>query len=63
MFGANLGGNITPIGSASTVVAVTIMKKNDLKITFLGFVELGIVFTVVQLALASAYLFILQQLL
>ncbi|MCH8805653.1 MAG: hypothetical protein IH986_06145 [Planctomycetes bacterium] len=36
VFGANLGGNMTPIGSASTVVACTIMKKHGLKI---GFVE------------------------
>jgi Na+/H+ antiporter NhaD/arsenite permease-like protein len=60
VFGANLGGNITPIGSASTVVAVTIMKKNKLKITFLEFVKIGIVFAAVQLVLASGYLFVLE---
>jgi Na+/H+ antiporter NhaD/arsenite permease-like protein len=27
IFGANLGGNITPIGSASTLVAVTVIHK------------------------------------
>jgi Na+/H+ antiporter NhaD/arsenite permease-like protein len=61
VFGANLGGNITPIGSASTVVAVTIMKKNGLKVTFLEFVKVGVVFALVQLVLASGYLLILQQ--
>ncbi|RMF82576.1 MAG: hypothetical protein D6744_05930 [Planctomycetota bacterium] len=60
VFGANLGGNVTPIGSASTVVAVTIMKKHKLKIGFLEFVKLGVVFAGVQLALASGYLFVLK---
>ena len=63
VFGANLGGNITPIGSASTVVACTIMKKHGLKVTFLGFVKVGAVFAVAQLALASGYLLILQAIL
>ncbi len=63
VFGANLGGNITPIGSASTVVAVTIMKKNKLKITFLEFVRIGAIFALVQLVLASGYLLILQRVL
>ena len=30
IFGANLGGNITPIGSASTLVAVTIIHKSGI---------------------------------
>ena len=63
VFGANLGGNITPIGSASTVVAVTIMKKHQLKVGFLQFVKIGIVFATVQLVLASVYLLILQRVL
>jgi len=63
VFGANLGGNITPIGSASTVVACTIMKKHDMKITFMGFVKIGAVFAIAQLLLASAYLWVLQYLL
>ena len=60
VFGANLGGNITPIGSASTVVAVTILKKHDMKIGFTEFVRLGGTFAVVQLALASGYLWVLS---
>jgi len=63
VFGANLGGNITPIGSASTVVAVTIMKKNDVKITFIEFVKIGALFAAVQLVLASGYLFVLRAIL
>ncbi len=52
VFGANLGGNLTPIGSASTLVAVTIMHKNDLKISFAGFVKKAVPYAGVQLLLA-----------
>ena len=37
--GVNLGGDLTPIDSASTLVAVTIMHKHDLLISFMGFVK------------------------
>ena len=60
IFGANLGGNITPIGSASTLVAVTIMHKHDLPLSFMGFVKAAIPFAVVQIILAVLYvLFVL----
>ncbi len=60
IFGANLGGNITPIGSASTLVAVTIMHKHDLPISFLGFVKTAIPYAIVQIILAALYvLFVL----
>ncbi|MCH9057341.1 MAG: hypothetical protein IIB55_01795 [Planctomycetes bacterium] len=62
IFGANLGGNITPIGSASTLVAVTLMHRYKLRITFMGFVSRAIVFALVQLVLASVYLMILARL-
>jgi Na+/H+ antiporter NhaD/arsenite permease-like protein len=55
IFGANLGGNITPIGSASTLVAVTIIHKNKLPMSFASFVKLAIPFALAQLALAVAY--------
>ena len=55
IFGANLGGNLTPIGSASTLVAVTIMHKNKLEINFLGFVRHALFFALVQIILASVY--------
>jgi Na+/H+ antiporter NhaD/arsenite permease-like protein len=55
VFGANLGGNITPIGSASTVVAVTVMHKHGLKVSFAGFVRLAAPFAVVHVGLAILY--------
>lgn len=59
IFGANLGGNITPIGSASTVVAVTIMYKNGITMSFGKFVKTALIFAFAQLGLASIYVVIL----
>ena len=56
IFGANLGGNITPIGSASTVVAITIIHKQKLDMSFGGFVKTAIPFAAVQIVLAVAYI-------
>jgi Na+/H+ antiporter NhaD/arsenite permease-like protein len=58
VFGANLGGNITPIGSASTVVAVTVMHKHGLKVSFAQFVKLALPFAMLQIVLAVAYLLV-----
>lgn len=55
IFGANLGGNLTPIGSASTLVAVTIMHKHGLKMSFFEFVKQAFPFAVVQILLALVY--------
>lgn len=55
IFGANLGGNLTPIGSASTLVAVTIMHKHKVPMSFMGFVKAAVPYAVVQLLLAVVY--------
>lgn len=55
IFGANLGGNITPIGSASTVVAMTIIHRQKLPLSFVGFVKVAVPFAVVQIVLAIIY--------
>ena len=55
IFGANLGGNLTPIGSASTLVAVTIIHKNKLPMTFAGFVKVAAPYALVQIGLATVY--------
>ena len=58
IYGANLGGNITPIGSASTVVAMTIIHKNRLPLTFIGFVKVASAFAAVQIVLAIGYIWL-----
>ncbi|MCP3903982.1 MAG: hypothetical protein GY715_10145 [Planctomycetes bacterium] len=55
IFGANLGGNLTPIGSASTLVAVTIIHKYEIKLTFAGFIAKAAVFAAIQIAIALVY--------
>jgi len=55
VFGANLGGNLTPIGSASTLVAVTIIHKNNLALSFGRFVKLALPFAALQIVLATVY--------
>jgi len=55
IFGANLGGNITPIGSASTLVAVTIIHKHKLHLTFGAFVKIAAPYAAVQILMATVY--------
>ena len=55
VFGANLGGNLTPIGSASTLVAVTIIHKNEIKMSFARFVRMAFPYAILQIVLALAY--------
>ena len=56
IFGANLGGNLTPIGSASTLVAVTIIHKYGISLSFSGFVRRALPYALIHIALAIAYL-------
>jgi Na+/H+ antiporter NhaD/arsenite permease-like protein len=58
IFGANLGGNLTPIGSASTLVAVTVMHKHKIPISFAGFVKIALPYALIQIGLATVYVVI-----
>ncbi len=60
IFGANLGGNLTPIGSASTVVAVTIIHKNGLPMSFGTFVKTAFPFACSLLVMATFYVLLLS---
>ena len=62
IYGCNLGGNLTPIGSASTVVAVTIIGRNNLNLGFAGFVIKALPFALVHLVIASVYVWVLGML-
>ena len=55
IFGANLGGNLTPIGSASTLVAVTIIHKYKISLSFAGFIRKALPYALVHIALAIIY--------
>ena len=58
VFGANLGGNITPIGSASTLVATTIIHKYNVHLTFVGFVKAALPFAAMQILMAVIYVMV-----
>ncbi len=58
VFGANLGGNITPIGSASTLVAATIIHKHQLKMSFVDFVKVASPFALMQIVMAMVYVLV-----
>ena len=49
------GSDLTPIGSASTLVAGTIIHTNHLILLFGRFVKLAIPFAALQIALARVY--------
>ncbi len=59
IFGANLGGNITPIGSASTLVAVTLIHKHQLHLSFGKFVKAAVPYALVQIILAAIYVLLI----
>ena len=58
IFGANLGGNLTPIGSASTLVAVTVMHKHGVGVSFARFVVMALPYAVLHILLAIAYVLV-----
>ena len=58
IFGTNLGGNLTPIGSASTLVAVTIIHKYELPLSFVGFIRKALPIAAIQIAIALLYVLI-----
>ncbi len=57
IFGAGLGGNFIPIGSASTAVAIGILKKRATTSSFMQYVKICTIVVLVQLTLATGYLF------
>ncbi|MHC4847261.1 MAG: ArsB/NhaD family transporter [Planctomycetota bacterium] len=63
IIGGNLGGNVTPIGSAAVVVGVTLMKREGIKITFTGFMKVAAPFAIAQLLIGSAYVMLLRAIL
>jgi len=58
VFGANLGGSFTPIGSPSNIVALGILERNGLKGFFRRFFKIGAIAALIHLALANLYIFL-----
>ncbi|MBT8486437.1 MAG: hypothetical protein HKO59_00005 [Phycisphaerales bacterium] len=62
IFGANLGGNLTPIGSASTLVAVTLIHKYGISFSFADFVKRAFPFAMVHIGIALVYVVVVLRL-
>lgn len=56
--GASIGGNITPIGASSNIVAVGLLKKKGHKVTFFDFLKIGLPFTLFSTAAAVGFIFL-----
>ena len=63
VLGSNLGGNGTPIGSISCVIALHALKKEaKISVGWGEFIKLGSMIMIVQVVGAVAYLLLLQAL-
>ena len=60
VFGANLGGNLTPIGSPSNIIALGILKKEGVSISWGEWFHKCVPLVILQLLLASAYVTLLS---
>jgi Na+/H+ antiporter NhaD/arsenite permease-like protein len=60
VFGANLGGNLTPIGSASNIIALGILKKEGKTIEWGDWLRRFGLIVVIQLIIATAYVTVLS---
>ncbi len=60
ILGANLGANLTPIGGVANIVAISLLEKEGAHISWLDFIKLGGIITVVNLAVATGYIVLLS---
>jgi Na+/H+ antiporter NhaD/arsenite permease-like protein len=58
LVGACLGGNITPIGASANIVAVGLLRRDNIHVTFTEFMKIGLPFTLAAVAAASAFLWL-----
>lgn len=56
--GANLGGNMTPIGSPSSVIAIGVAEQEGYPISFNVFLKLGVGLTVLHFIISSVYIYV-----
>jgi Na+/H+ antiporter NhaD/arsenite permease-like protein len=57
IFGIGLGANYTPFGSSSTIIALSVLRKEQ-DIKFSEFTKVGLIICTIQLILGSVYLII-----
>lgn len=63
VIGANLGGNMTPIGSPSTLIAFGVSEQGGYPISFKRFLTIGFGITMLYFLISMLYLYIMYSLL
>jgi Na+/H+ antiporter NhaD/arsenite permease-like protein len=58
VIGANLGGNMTPIGSPSNVITIGISEQEGYPISFTMFLKLGLSLTILYFIVSTGYLYV-----
>lgn len=58
VFGANLGGNLSPIGSAATLTALAILRRHGLSVGSAALIRGALPCAVLPIALAAAYVWL-----
>jgi Na+/H+ antiporter NhaD/arsenite permease-like protein len=58
VIGANLGGNMTPIGSPTNVIAIGISEQEGYPISFTMLLRLGFSLTILHFIISMAYLYV-----
>lgn len=59
LVGSCLGGNLTPFGASANIVAMGILKKENYPMKFFGWLKIGVPFTLITTAAASALLWLI----
>jgi sodium-dependent dicarboxylate transporter 2/3/5 len=59
IFGANLGGNLTPIGSPSNIIALGILKKEGKDVGWNKWMDYCLPLVIMQMILATIYTILL----
>ena len=56
LLGSCLGGNLSPFGASANIVAMGILKKNGVTLTFPGWLKIGLPFTLITTFTATIVL-------
>ena len=56
LIGSCMGGNLTPFGASANVVAVSILKKQGIRMDFADWLKIGLPFTALTTAASAAFL-------
>jgi len=58
VIGANLGGNMTPIGSPSNIITIGVSEQEGYPISFKMFMKIGLGLTMLYFVISTAYIYV-----